>query len=259
MPDYTSTLYAERAAGDQRTAEQWARAVWEDAPLPMRMFLRAGWRCLGLRSRRAPDRVLGWTIAESTPDSVVLEIPSRIMTARNVIRLGTGYVQWTTEVGFHRSPARLLWSLAVPVHRRVIPARMRRVARPTRPGDRQHRLVTSFQRKLINPALSRLPGQTLLETTGRTSGLPRRTPISGRRTGDRFWLVSEFGLRSHYVRNIQADPHVRLRLHGRWHQGVARLVPEDDTRARLKSLPRMDSAVIRTVGTDLLSIRIDLD
>ncbi|WP_147397421.1 hypothetical protein [Amycolatopsis panacis] len=82
MPDYTSTLYAERDAGDQRTAEQWARAVWEDAPLPMRMFLRAGWRCLGLRSPRAPDRVLGWTIAESTPDSVVLEIPSRIMTAR---------------------------------------------------------------------------------------------------------------------------------------------------------------------------------
>ncbi|MBB4683704.1 nitroreductase/quinone reductase family protein [Amycolatopsis jiangsuensis] len=260
VPDYTSTVDIERPAGDRRTAEQWARAVWEEASSPMRLFLRTGWWCLGLRGRPAPGRVLGWTVAESAPHRIVLENPSRIMTSRNVVRLDEKRVRWTTDVDFDRAPARFLWSLAAPIHHRVIPARLRRAAKnPRRPGDRQHRLVTGFQRRLGNPLLARLPGQTLLETTGRTSGLPRRTPIGGRRTGGEFWLVSEFGVRSHYVRNIQADPRVRLRLRGRWHHGVAHPVPEDDARARLKSLPRMNSTVVRAFGTDLLTIRIDLD
>ena len=127
-----------------------------------------------------------------------------------------------------------------------------------RPGDRKHRAVTAFQRRIGNPLLRRLPTQTLLETTGRSSGLPRRTPIGGRRTGGAFWLVSEFGERSHYVRNIQADPRVRLRLHGVWHEGTAHLLPEDDARARLKTLPRLNSTAVQAFGTDLLTIRVDL-
>jgi deazaflavin-dependent oxidoreductase (nitroreductase family) len=127
-----------------------------------------------------------------------------------------------------------------------------------RPGDRKHRAVTAFQRRIGNPLLRRLPTQTLLETTGRSSGLPRRTPIGGRRTGRQFWLVSEFGERSHYVRNIQADPRVRLRLHGVWHEGTAHLLPEDDARARLKTLPRLNSTAVQAVGTNLLTIRVDL-
>ncbi|MEU2039770.1 nitroreductase/quinone reductase family protein [Nocardia niwae] len=125
--------------------------------------------------------------------------------------------------------------------------------------DIQHRVVTAFQRRVGNPILSTLPGQTLLETTGRVSGQPRITPIGGRRIGQEFWLVSEFGERSQYVRNIKADNRVRLRLHGRWHAGTAHLLPEDDARARLSALPRANSAAVRLVGTDLLTLRIDLD
>ncbi|MBF6465104.1 nitroreductase family deazaflavin-dependent oxidoreductase [Nocardia beijingensis] len=125
--------------------------------------------------------------------------------------------------------------------------------------DIQHRVVTAFQRRVGNPILSTLPGQTLLETTGRISGQPRLTPIGGRQVGQEFWLVSEFGERSQYVRNIKADNRVRLRLHGRWHTGTAHLLPEDDARARLSALPRANSAAVRLVGTDLLTLRIDLD
>ncbi|MFE3699915.1 nitroreductase/quinone reductase family protein, partial [Nocardia tengchongensis] len=74
-----------------------------------------------------------------------------------------------------------------------------------------------------------------------------------------FWLVSEFGTRSQYVRNIEADNRVRLRLRGRWLTGTAHLMPDDDPIARLRSLPRANSTAVRLVGTDLLSIRIDLD
>ncbi|MFF1356520.1 nitroreductase/quinone reductase family protein [Streptomyces sp. NPDC058297] len=120
------------------------------------------------------------------------------------------------------------------------------------------RAVTSFQRRIGNPFLSRLPGQILLETTGRTSGLPRRTPVGGRLVGSEFWWVSEYGDKSQYVRNIQADPRIRVRIKGRWHTGTAHLLPDDDARARLKRLPRYNSAAVRALGTNLLTLRADL-
>ncbi|MFD8611543.1 nitroreductase/quinone reductase family protein [Streptomyces sp. NPDC059631] len=132
------------------------------------------------------------------------------------------------------------------------------MTRLTRHSDLKHRMVTRFQRYIANPVTRRLPLQTLLETTGRVSGLPRRTPVGGRRTGASFWIVSEFGTRSQYVRNIQADPAVRVRIGGRWHRGTAHLLPEDDAAARLRSLPRFNSAAVRAFGTDLLTVRVDL-
>ncbi|WP_372347890.1 nitroreductase/quinone reductase family protein [Streptomyces sp. KL116D] len=124
--------------------------------------------------------------------------------------------------------------------------------------ETKHRLVTTFQRRIVNPLTKRLPGQVLLETTGRTSGLPRQTPVGGRRIGDTFWLVSEFGLKSHYVRNIRADPKVRVRIRGRWYDGTAHLLPEDDAHARLRTLPLFNSTAVRAAGTQLLTVRVDL-
>ncbi|MFJ8634026.1 nitroreductase/quinone reductase family protein [Streptomyces sp. NPDC093568] len=123
--------------------------------------------------------------------------------------------------------------------------------------DARYRAVRAFQRRL-NAVMRRLPTQTLLETTGRSSGLPRRTPLGGRRVGDSFWLVSEFGERSQYVRNIKADPRVRVRIRGRWHTGTAHLLPDDDPIARLRTLPRFNSAGVRTFGAQLLTVRVDL-
>lgn len=125
-------------------------------------------------------------------------------------------------------------------------------------AERKYRAVTAVQRRL-NPVMRRLPLQTLLETTGRASGLPRRTPVGGKRVGDSFWLVSEFGERSQYVRNIKADSRVRVRIRGRWHTGTAHLMPEDDTAVRLRGLPLMNSAAVRAVGVGQLTVRVDLD
>ena len=120
------------------------------------------------------------------------------------------------------------------------------------------RAVTTFQRRVANPVSRRLPSQVLLETTGRKSGLARRTPVGGRRIEDAFWLVSEYGDKSHYVRNIQADPQVRVRIKGTWYTGTAHLLPEDDPRARLRNLPRYNSTAVQVFGTNLLTIRVDL-
>jgi deazaflavin-dependent oxidoreductase (nitroreductase family) len=124
--------------------------------------------------------------------------------------------------------------------------------------DPKYRVVTAFQRRL-NAVMRRLPLQTVLETTGRVSGRPRQTPVGGRRVGDSFWLVSEFGEKSQYVRNIRANPRVRVRIRSRWHTGTAHLLPDDDPRARLKTLPRMNSTAVRAFGNALLTVRVDLD
>ena len=123
----------------------------------------------------------------------------------------------------------------------------------------RQRVVNFVQRRFANPLMRLVPVQTLLETTGRKSGQPRTTPIGGRLDGDTFWLGSEFGDRSQYVRNIKANPRVRVRVGGRWHSGTAVVLPEDDARARLAQLPRMNSAAVRAMGDNLLTIRVDLD
>src|SRR5688500_478135 len=96
--------------------------------------------------------------------------------------------------------------------------------------DLKFRAVTTLQRRVANPLSRQLPFQTLLETTGRKSGQPRPTPLGGSRVGNEFWIVSEYGEKSQYVRNIQADPRVRVRVKGRWHHRPDHLRPEDDAR-----------------------------
>jgi len=125
--------------------------------------------------------------------------------------------------------------------------------------ERKRRRVSFFHRHIANPMTRRLPTQVLLETTGRVSGQPRRTPIGGRLDGTVFWLVSNHGDASDYVRNIKANNRVRVRIRGRWRPGTAALFPDDDPYARLASLPRFNSSMVRALGTDLLSVRIDLD
>jgi deazaflavin-dependent oxidoreductase (nitroreductase family) len=124
--------------------------------------------------------------------------------------------------------------------------------------DLRDRMTKLFQKNVANQMMRLMPFQTLLETTGRKTGEPRRTPLGGSREGNQFWFVSEFGDNSQYVKNIQANPQVRVRLNGRWHSGTAHLVPDDDPHARLQSLPQFNSFGVRTFGTNLLTIRVDL-
>jgi deazaflavin-dependent oxidoreductase (nitroreductase family) len=123
--------------------------------------------------------------------------------------------------------------------------------------DKRH-LVDAIHR-IVNPIARRLPTQVVLETTGRVSGQPRRTPIGGRRVGDLFWFVSMNGEAANYVRNIKADNQVRIRIRGRWRTGRANILPEDDAIARNAQLSWANRTANRTLGTELLTIRVDLD
>jgi deazaflavin-dependent oxidoreductase (nitroreductase family) len=114
-----------------------------------------------------------------------------------------------------------------------------------------------------------LPGRALLETIGRTTGRPRRTPVGDGLVGTQFWIVAEHGMQADYVRNLAKNPRVRLKLRNgilaRWRTGTANLFPHDDPRARQRwlaqKLPasRTNAAIVRLLGTKLLTVRIDLD
>jgi deazaflavin-dependent oxidoreductase (nitroreductase family) len=122
----------------------------------------------------------------------------------------------------------------------------------------KRRVVHTVQRLLVNPVGRKLP-VTMLETIGRKSGEPRHTAVGGRVVDNQFWMVSEHGGHSHYVLNIEANPAVRVRIGGRWRTGTAHLLPDDDAVARLSQLPTVNSAVVKLMGTDLLTVRVDLD
>jgi deazaflavin-dependent oxidoreductase (nitroreductase family) len=100
----------------------------------------------------------------------------------------------------------------------------------------------------------------LLETTGRRTGLPRQTPVGNGLLGGTFWLVAAHGRQADYVRNIERNPRVRVKIGRRWHTGTAAVLDDDDPGARSRMLPhRLDAALGRLMQTRPLTVRIDLD
>jgi deazaflavin-dependent oxidoreductase (nitroreductase family) len=67
----------------------------------------------------------------------------------------------------------------------------------------------------------------LIETTGRNSGQPRVMPVTNDLDGDVFWIVTEHGRKANYVRNLEANPNVRVNAGRGWRRGTARIVDED--------------------------------
>jgi deazaflavin-dependent oxidoreductase (nitroreductase family) len=109
------------------------------------------------------------------------------------------------------------------------------------------------------------PGYVLLETTGRKSGKRRVTPVGNGVVGGTQWIVTEHGHQAGYVRNLIAEPRVRVRLRSGWRAGTAQVLEDDDPRERQRMLSRghpgrrLNAFVVRALGTEHLTIRIDLD
>jgi deazaflavin-dependent oxidoreductase (nitroreductase family) len=129
----------------------------------------------------------------------------------------------------------------------------------------KRRSTTALSRYLVSPLvklavrLRLVRGWAILETRGRKTGEPRQTPVGNGLAGDTFWIVAEHGKKAGYVRNIAADPRVRVFADGRWRSGTANALPDDDPVERQRSLPGLNARLVRLMGTDLMTVRIDLD
>src|SRR3954454_20293497 len=130
---------------------------------------------------------------------------------------------------------------------------------------RRRRRVVAFQRYVLNPPmkaavwLGLVSGHMLVETVGRGSGKRRRTVVGCPLDGDTVWVVAEQGRHAGYVRNLEAEPRVRLRIARRWVAATATVVDGDDPQARLDGVfdPK-HASLVRRAGTSLLTIRFDL-
>ena len=78
--------------------------------------------------------------------------------------------------------------------------------------------------------------------------------------GDTFWLVAAHGRQADYVRNLEPEPRVRIRVGGRWREGTAVLLLDDDPIARSRTLPyRWDALIGRLMASSPRTVRIELD
>lgn len=125
------------------------------------------------------------------------------------------------------------------------------------------RLIDRMMRAALRTGLGRR-STALVETVGRKSGEPRVTPVTNGLDGDVFWIVTEHGHKANYVRNIEANPRVRVNAGRGWRTGTAHIVDEDpDVRLEqivaLNPRARSNADIVRKTGTENLVIRIDLD
>ena len=128
----------------------------------------------------------------------------------------------------------------------------------------KRKVVTYMQVHWFNQGVLGRAGEhgsqaAILETIGRKSGVRRQIPISPGLAGDIFWIAAHHGREAAYVRNLEANPRVRVKVEGGWRTGTATIMPEEDALGRLRSVAPRNATAAKLLGTDLLAIRVDLD
>ena len=106
--------------------------------------------------------------------------------------------------------------------------------------------IQKIHRVLYAIGLGRVIGGfiLLLTTTGRKSGMKRVTPLQYERIGDDYYLGAARGLKADWVRNIQSNPRVEIRVGAKRFQGQAEVITDparfaDFLEVRLERHPRM--------------------
>ena len=106
-----------------RSAEQWARAMFEDVGGRGAQFI---WRVLlGMRLRAAPDRVAGWQIADRGEDWIRIEANSWFLTGHLVVQADDEHVSLATFIRYDRPLAAVIWRPLSTQHRRLSPGLLR--------------------------------------------------------------------------------------------------------------------------------------
>jgi hypothetical protein len=121
--DYEDAFLVETGGTQDRTAEQWARAILEDAPASTRNALSRGWSMLGLRVGSTDHErfVLGWELRRSTPDVVLLGARGRLgLSGELLFERQQHTLLFATFVQLENAIARALWTGIASRHRQVV-------------------------------------------------------------------------------------------------------------------------------------------
>jgi hypothetical protein len=132
--DYTDAFVLTTPRAEGRTAEDWARAILEDAPYATRQGLRRGWFALGVALGATDDRrrVLGWAVRRSSPNHVVLAADSLMgMEGEVLLKRERGALLVATLMKLNNPVARAVWTVFSPRHRKVVRHLLRQAGRRT--------------------------------------------------------------------------------------------------------------------------------
>ena len=109
--------------------------------------------------------------------------------------------------------------------------------------------------RVLGYYFERAPGWVVLTTTGRKSGLPREVLLPCERTGAFLYVMSTYGRRSNWVRNIERDPRVVVTCGGWRVAGQAEIVDDLERKLALVSAhPFFAAAPILVVHAVALTI-----
>lgn len=129
--DYQSAFSVITDPVDVRSAEQWARAMYESPPTAERLIVWYGWKTLTARLGPYPSQahVLGYRIEANERNYIRFSVEWALGLACDlVLYLGPGAAVLATFVELKRPAARIVWPLAVPVHERIVPRWLSRAA-----------------------------------------------------------------------------------------------------------------------------------
>ena len=103
----------------------------------------------------------------------------------------------------------------------------------------------------LGPLIGRIV--LLLTTTGRKTGLPRVTPLQYELIDGIYHIGAVFGLRSDWVRNIQANPRVTMRVKNETFNGRAEISADTEILAdfiqyRWNKNPRLIGLIMKLDG-----------
>ncbi len=108
------------------------------------------------------------------------------------------------------------------------------------------RHIQKIHRALYAVGLGPLVGKIilLLTTTGRKSGLPRVTPLQYEEINGDYYLGAARGLKADWLRNIQSNPNVEIRVGANRFRGKAEVITDpakmaDFLEVRLERHPRI--------------------
>jgi hypothetical protein len=137
--DYADAFLVETGPTQERTAEQWARAILEDPPIIVRRALSWAWFALGLRlgSTRSKRLVLGWEVRRSAPDFALLAAGSRVgLQAEVLLKRRQRSLLCATFVQQQNPIAHAVWAGSAPGHRQAVRYLLEQASRRFRKQER---------------------------------------------------------------------------------------------------------------------------
>ena len=112
----------------EATPEQWARAMFGDAPDAGELFIWRGLLGLRITRRASPDTVAGWRIGARGEHWIRLEAESWFLSGNLVVRSAGGRLSLATFVRYDRAVGRVVWPPLSAVHRHLVPGVLRAAA-----------------------------------------------------------------------------------------------------------------------------------